>query len=127
MYFTCRQQDNLSYKTYEHVFGTIGQADLLQHKIHGPNQWKYREKERSGYRIEHEELFASIRNGEPKVDEYMCDSTMIAIMGRMSTYTSKVITWEDCIDSDARLGPEEYAWTDVPEPPVPVPGVTSIA
>ena len=47
------------------------------------------------YQIEHDELFASIRSGKPINDgEWMAKSTLMGIMGRMATYTGKVITWD---------------------------------
>ena len=47
------------------------------------------------YEVEHQELFAAIRSGDPINDgEYMADSTMWAILGRMADYTGRVLTWE---------------------------------
>ena len=57
----------------------------------------------------------------------MCNSTMIGIMGRMAAYTGQELTWEDCVNSQQRLGPSEYVWGDVPEPVVAVPGITKFA
>jgi len=39
----------------------------------------------------------------------------------MATYTGQVVTWEEALASP-RLGPETYAWGDVPVTPVPMPG-----
>lgn len=128
VFFCCRQQDNVKNEVEEHVLGTTGVAHLLRHRIEGANPWRFRGRSPSGYDVEHEELFASIRNGEPiNNGNYMCNSTMLAIMARMCTYTGKELSWEDCINSSERLGPETYAWGDAPDYPVPIPGVTSIA
>ncbi len=54
----------------------------------------------------------------------MCNSTLIAIMGRMCTYTGQEMTWNKLLRSKERLGPENYAWGDVPEPTVAIPGKT---
>ena len=51
---------------------------------------------------------------------------MLAIMGRMAGYTGKTLTWDDCFNSNERLGPTDYAWSDVPEPPVAIPGRTKL-
>ena len=51
---------------------------------------------------------------------------MMAIMGRMCTYTGQDVTWEQLMASEERLGPAEYQWGDVPEPPVAMPGVTQV-
>jgi hypothetical protein len=55
----------------------------------------------------------------------MAHSTMLAVMGRMCTYTGQTLTWDQCMNSQERLGQTEYAWTDdVPEVHVPIPGRT---
>ncbi len=127
VFFACRQQDNTSNETEEHVLGTKGIARMIRHKIEGENKWRYRGPKPSMYTAEHEKLFESIRSGSPINDgDYMCNSTMIAIMGRMATYTGKTLTWDECINSEVRLGPETYAWGDMPEPPVAIPGVTTV-
>ncbi len=74
------------------------------------------------YQNEHDALFAAIRNDEPIVNEYMCYSTLMAIMARMSAYTGKAVTWQEALESDLDLGPKELAWGPAPEAKVHVPG-----
>ncbi len=125
VYFTCRQQDNCTTHVDELVLGTKGKAQILKHRIDGETKWRYREKKPSMYVEEHSALFKSIRNGTPiNNGHYMNNSTMIAIMGRMCTYTGQELTWEQVIASEERLGPETYGWTDLPEDEVAIPGVT---
>ena len=51
------------------------------------------------------------------------ESTMLAIMGRISAYTGKETTWQEMMDSDMRIGPETYAMGSVDmEAVIPVPG-----
>ena len=58
------------------------------------------------YQTEHDELFASIRNGKPiNNGEYMARSTLLAIMGRMAAYTGQEITWEMAMNSKEDLSP----------------------
>ena len=78
------------------------------------------------YDLEHVALFNSIRDGKPiNNGHYMCNSTMIAIMGRMCTYTGQELTWDECYSNDQRLGPQQYAWNDdVPPGIVAIPGIT---
>ena len=54
----------------------------------------------------------------------MTQSTLMAIMGRMSTYTGQVITWEMALNSKEDLTPAKYEFGDIPTPPVAHPGVT---
>jgi hypothetical protein len=80
------------------------------------------------YDLEHVALFNSIREGKPiNNGHYMANSTMLAIMGRMCTYTGKELTWDECMSSEQHLGPTAYAWNDeVPAVKVAVPGRTKI-
>jgi hypothetical protein len=57
---------------------------------------------------------------------------MTAILGRMATYSGKVVTWDDAINSKLALWPAELDWKA--QPPtlpdasglyaIPAPGVT---
>jgi len=78
------------------------------------------------YQQEHNELFAGIRAGKPiNNGEYMCKSTLLAILGRMTTYTGQVVTWEQALNSKEDLSPPKYDWdVKLPVPPVALPGVT---
>lgn len=128
VYFTCRQQDNCSTFVDEIVIGTKGTARILANQIKGENKWKYKGPKPSMYRVEHEELFKSIRDGSPiNNGDYMTNSTMIAIMGRMCTYTGRDMRWEDVVSNTERLGPTQYEWTDVPIETVAIPGSLPVA
>ena len=72
------------------------------------------------YQAEHDELFASIRSGKPiNNGEYMCQSTLMAIMGRMASYTGQNITWDMAMNSQEDLTPPKYDWDiELPVPPV---------
>jgi hypothetical protein len=78
------------------------------------------------YQNEHDAFFASIRSGKPiNNGDYMATSTMIAIMGRMAAYTGQEITWEQALNSEERLTPENPGWdTTVAVAPVAMPGQT---
>ena len=121
----CRQQANTTGDVDEYVLGTEGQAQVLAHSIQGAQEWKYDGPKPNMYDQEHKELFAAIRAGTPIHNgHYMANSTMIAIMGRMCTYTGQTLTWDEAINSQERLGPTTYEWGEVPEPEVAIPGKT---
>lgn len=96
--------------------------------------WRFR-KPRSGepnmYQVEHDELFKSIRSGEFINDgPRMMHSSMMAIMGRMSSHTGQEITWEQAMEAKEDLFPleENMQWDQSYEPAsVAVPGQTKIA
>lgn len=124
----CRQQAETFGDVSDTAFGTKGTAikrAFRFHEITGENAWKYRGKPKDAYQTEHDELFASIRSGTPLNDgDRMAKSTMMAIMGRMASYTGKQITWDMAMNSQEVLAPASYELGPLPVPPVAVPGVT---
>ena len=124
----CRQQDGTDTHVDEYVTGTKGFAEILAKEIRTQDgsTWTYTGPSPNMYDVEHVELFASIRRGEPIHNgDYMAKSTMLAIMGRMVAYTGQSLTWDECLASTERLGPTVYEWSDnVPESVVAVPGRT---
>jgi len=120
----------------DHFFGTEGHCDVLKHRIEGKTEWRYEGPKCNMYEFEHEELFTSIRGAKPINDGlFMARSTMLAILGRMVTYTGQAITWDQAIHSTEDLSPARYAW-DADPPILPdddgkyssaVPGVTKSA
>ena len=86
------------------------------------------------YQVEHDKLFASIRNGGVIADaENGAKSTLTAIMGRMATYSGKEISWDQAMNSKLELMPENPDWnTNPPTMPdsngiysIPTPGITT--
>ena len=78
------------------------------------------------YQTEQDELFASIRKGEPINDGvWMAQSTMMAILGREAAYTGQKITWEQMMNSQQDFSPPKYEWgVSLPLPEVAMPGIT---
>lgn len=125
---SCRQWNGAATDVSDFVNGTKGIAAIQSHSIKGENKWRHRPAEGDAddmYLNEHIELFKAIREGRV-IDntEYMCNSTMMAIMGRMAAYTGQQVTWEGAWASEENLAPKEYAWGAAPEPVIAVPGVT---
>ena len=110
----------------EYIYGTKGKANVFRHQVAGEDKWRYTGKSRNMYQAEHDEMFAAIRAGKPiNNGEYMCNSTLMAIMGRMAAYTGKRITWEQAHASEEVLMPNLLSWDDEPPAaPVAIPGVT---
>jgi len=121
----------------EHLIGTKGTCHCEggdRHVIRGENAWRFRkEGAKDPYQQEHDDLFAAIRNDTPYSEaENGAKSTMTSILGRMATYSGKVIEWEKAIESQLDYFPKTLAWDA--EPPVkpnadgmyqlPVPGKT---
>jgi predicted dehydrogenase len=113
------------------VYGSLGKANINERKrgiyLEKPGQerWTYSGESNHFYQTEHDEMFAAIRAGKPiNNGEYMAQSTLLAILGRMATYTGQLVTWEQALHSKEDLTPAKYAWGDAPEATIAVPGVT---
>ncbi len=128
LFHTCRQQSNTKVDVTDHVFGTLGTAHIMSHVITGAKPYHHRKRRDDPdnmYQNEHDELFASIRSGKPINDgERMAKSTLMAIMGRMATYTGQEITWEMALNSKQDLSPPRYEFGSLPVPVVAQPGIT---
>lgn len=125
---SCRQWEGSSTYVNDHIYGTKGVATLQEHVIQfrDGTEWRHeKQPDDNMYQNEHNALFASIRKGEVIVDEYMCGSTMLAIMGRISAYTGKSVTWDEMMASTLDLTPASLEWGPREVGPVPVPGEKS--
>ncbi|MEJ7737994.1 MAG: Gfo/Idh/MocA family oxidoreductase [Chitinophagaceae bacterium] len=129
----CRQQTGCANRNTVDIAGTLGNAKLIigrTYEITGRNPWKYTGEMNNMFQAEHDEFFASIRNGKAINDgETMANSTMLAILSRMVGYSGQAITWHDAIHSTQSLGPDinKYAW-DLRWPTAPIarPGTTKV-
>lgn len=121
----CRQIDGCANDVSEHVYGADGAChmDSGNWRIEGKNAWKFAGQGNDPYQTEHDDLFASIRSGNLLNEGQMvAESTMSAILGRMATYTGKVVTWDEAIASNEVWGPEKYEFGALAVDAVPVPG-----
>lgn len=126
-----RQQAGCANRNTVNIVGTHSTADLAvnsRYAITGQENWTYTGPNNNMYQTQHDELFASIRNGRPINDgKWATDSSILAILATMATYSGQEILWDKAMESDYRVGPaiENFDWDTVYEtPPVPMPGVT---
>ena len=128
VFSNCRQMAGCSVDVSDTLFGTKGTAEMQKAVIQGENPWTYRGDKPNMYDVEHQEMFAAIRSGKPiNNGQYMADSTMMGIMGRMVCYTGQTLTWEQCLASKEDLTPAQYAWGPAPTVTVAMPGLTAFA
>jgi predicted dehydrogenase len=124
----CRQISGCSDRTSERLVGTKGTADPNGHIKQERREWKYEGESANPYVQEHADLIAAIRSGKP-VNEgrRVAESTLTAILGRMSAYTGREISWKWVLNSsELDLRPEKYEFGDFPVRPIAVPGTTEL-
>ena len=76
------------------------------------------------YVQEHKDLIAAIRSGKPLNEtKNVSESTMCAIMARMSAYSGAKVTWDEAMKSDLQLNAPNYELSDENvRAHIPVPG-----
>ena len=137
----CRHIRGTMRRVDEVFQGTKGSIEIGKGEItnlDGNSKYKYPKKwgeDPNPYQVEHNKLFASIRNGGVISDaENGAMSTLTAILGRMATYTGKKITMEEALNSKLHLMPEKVTWETTPPSlpdsegnyPIPMPGKTKM-
>ncbi len=105
------------------VTGTKGKASVMDGRIWGQTTWRW-QGQCDPYQCEHDLLFAAIRSGKPiNNGDYMACSTMATVMGQISCYTGKEVTWEQINKSDFFYPPRAEDCRDDMDPPTqPGPG-----
>lgn len=125
-----RYQDGCYNSHDDTIIGTKGRATFVGYdaKILGEKPWRYQGPKLSSHQVEHDELFAELRAGKiPNDGDRMAQSTLMGIMGRMSAYTGKEVTWEKALASKLDTFPKNLAWDmKLPVGEVPVAGRTPL-
>jgi predicted dehydrogenase len=125
-----RQQAGCANDSAAYARGSKGSAKVSERRmeITTESTWEFKGKVKNMYQVEHDELFAGIRQGQPLNNgEYMAKSTLLAIMGRMATYTGQEVTWAQAMNSKQDLSPKQYAWGSAPEIEIAIPGITKLS
>jgi len=123
----CRQIDGCANRVAEDLVGTKGTSETddgaARYILRGEKPWRFEGEERNPYEQEHVDLIASIRSGKPINElKQVAESTFTAILGRMSTYTGKQLTWDEALASEEALVPAHLEWGPMPVAAVPMPG-----
>ena len=134
MFSQCQHIANCWSSVSEAAHGTKGTANVSGSSIDaGGNKWKFNGKSKDPYQVEHDDLFAAIRNNTPYSEgENGAYSTLTAIMGRMAVYSGKPVSWDQAMTSKLDLLPETLTWDALPKTlpnaegvyPVAVPGLS---
>ncbi len=138
MYSFCRHIPGCWGSFSEHAHGTKGYASIEGHGqgeifLDGQDKPLHWDRGPDGHQVEHDDLFAALVAGKPYNEvDWAANSSMTAILGRMATYSGKMVEWEEAVKSDLDLSPKAHTW-DAEAPVQPdaegkyacaVPGVT---
>jgi len=123
----CRQIPDCANRVAETIVGTKGSCELesgaKRYELVGGSAYKFTGNFTNPYVQEHTDLIASIRAGKPYNElKQVAESTLTAIMGRISAYTGKAVTWEEALASSEALVPTALAFGPMPVPAVARPG-----
>jgi len=126
----CRQTQGCSENVSERVIGTKGTSftSEVEGRITGVRSYEHKKESPNPYVQEHADLIASIKSGTPLNEgRQVAESTLTAIMGRMSAYTGRALKWDWVMNaSKLDLAPPAYKLMELPLDPVAVPGETPL-
>ena len=126
----CRQINGCIDRVSERIVGTKGAAytDSTTGYIEGTKAYKYDGPNPNPYVQEHADLIAGIRAGKPPNEgRNVAEGTMGAVMGRMSAYTGRALSWDWAMKaSKLDLTPASYESGPAPDASVAVPGKTPL-
>jgi predicted dehydrogenase len=140
MFSQCRHIDGCTNAVREHAHGTKGTCDINDGPAGGlittsAGKVQISQPKLDNHHQEHHDLFAALRRGDIYNEGvYGADATMTAILGRMATYSGKVIRWDEALQKGIDLSPAEYDFAATPPVvpnsdgyyPVPMPGKTEV-
>jgi predicted dehydrogenase len=123
----CRQINGCANNVSERIQGTKGSTNCENTiwDLAGNVIWKYeypldkdgkptRRVSVDPYVQEHIDLVTALRTGKViNEGESLAISSLVAIMGRVSAYTGKQVTWEEMMNSDLKLGPKVFEFGPV--------------
>ncbi|MBB2149304.1 Gfo/Idh/MocA family protein [Pedobacter gandavensis] len=143
IYSQCRHFEGIANRVDETFQGTKGRTYLsagnngVLWDLKGKELFSHPTKGNANpYQTEHDELFAAIAKGDYKFAdaERGAKSCFTAIIGRYATYSGQTIKWDEALQADNSLMPDQLSWTANPKLmpdanglyPIPTPGKSKI-
>jgi predicted dehydrogenase len=122
----CRQIDGTASRVGEAIVGTKGTSNPGG-SIRGEKAFRFEGKPVNPYVQEHIDLIKSIRDKKPLNEgKQIAESTLTAIMGRLSAYTGQEVTWDQALNLPLDLSPEKYEFGTLAVAPVAIPGRSTL-
>jgi myo-inositol 2-dehydrogenase/D-chiro-inositol 1-dehydrogenase len=124
------QIDRVSGRNDQWIVGTKGRAylDFANAIIEGEKPFKYDGPTWNPEIRQHADHIAAIREGRQLNEgKRIAESTLTTIMGRMSAYTGRALSWDWVMNaSKLDLSPPRYEFGDLPMEEVAEPGKTAL-
>jgi myo-inositol 2-dehydrogenase/D-chiro-inositol 1-dehydrogenase len=116
----CKQFPGGDNRVNEEFQGTKGFVKIGEITDYtGKVLWKYEGPKPNPYQVEHDELHDAIRRDVPLNNAYYgTTSSFSAVLGRMATYSGKVVSYDKALALPFRTMPENMTWESTP-PVVP--------
>ena len=139
MYAMCRTTSGCYNNSGDIIMGSKATCILDQNRFvkrNGEEIYRYRGPGNNPYQTEHDELFKAIKSGNPiNCGDFMCNSTMVAILGQIAAYQGNAVKYEDAYKADFHFGnvkPDDVTMAMEPPTlpdetgnyPIPLPGQT---
>ena len=127
-----RQIEGCYNENADYIMGADGTCTIgrrMAPHIEGKTNWTWSGQKYDMYQREHDVLFASIRKNQPVNNgKRHATSSLLAIMGRMAAYTGQEVTWDQALNSQEKLVPDQLTWDgSLPVAPRAEPGITKLA
>lgn len=132
-FHSARQWPSSHGENRDYVWGTRGHGVIEnwtpRHAITSASgDWVYAGPGNEMYQQEHDELFHSIRVDRPINDgEWMCTSTLLALMVREAAYSGKRVEPAQILESERSLAPTAFVMGDLPRAHAPRPGAYELS
>jgi len=139
LYALCRTTHNCYNNSSDIIMGSKATCYLHQNRFvnrSGEEIYRYRGPGNNPYQTEQDELIKAVKTGVPvNCGDFMCDSTMVGILGQIAAYQGNAVKYEDAYKADFIFGgvkPEDITMDMEPltlpdetgNYPIPIPGKT---
>ena len=120
MFSFCRHIPGCWNSFSEHAQGTKGRVEIEGHGAsalfvdgHEPLRFK---RGPDGHQLEMDDFVAALQEGQPYNEaDHGAEATLTAILGRMATYSGKIVEWDAALQSSLDLAPERLSWDATPK------------
>jgi predicted dehydrogenase len=108
LYALCRTTANCYNNSSDIIMGSKATCYLDQNRFvkrNGEEVYRYRGPGNNPYQTEQDELIKAVKTGTPvNCGDFMCNSTMVGILGQIAAYQGNAVRYEDAYKADFHFG-----------------------